>query len=146
MNYIKHLAGFFEKVALDNSLNPSHISLYMALFLFWNSHRFNNPISISRDEMMRISKVCSRSTYHKCLWHLHSRGYINYEPSHNPFKGSLIYLFDFSDNLKGFCIVFTEEYFISCFSHLSIDFVIKSFHHQLSSNILQIPSHSDFES
>ena len=68
-------------------------------------------------------------------------------------QNSLVYLtkeqvhaFDFSENLKGFCVVFTEEYFIGCFSHLSIDFVIKSFNHQLSSNILQIPSDSDFES
>lgn len=34
MNYIKHLTGFYEKVALDNTLNPTHISLYIALFQF----------------------------------------------------------------------------------------------------------------
>jgi hypothetical protein len=100
MNYIKHLTGFFEKVALDNTLNPSHVSLYMAVFQFWNTNRFKNPISISRDEVMRISKVSSKSTYHKCLRNLHSQGYINYEPSYNPFKGSHVYLFDFSNDLK----------------------------------------------
>ena len=31
---------------------------------------------------------------------LHSLGYINYEPSYNPFKGSHVYLFNFSDDLK----------------------------------------------
>ena len=56
-----------------------------------------------------------------------------------------VHAFDFSDNLKGFCIVFTEEYFISCFSHLSIDFVRTSFNTQFSLNILQIPDDSDFE-
>ncbi|WP_395066112.1 transcriptional regulator [Flavobacterium sp.] len=100
MNYIKHLTGFFEKVAIDKTLNPTHVSLYMSLFQFWNCNRFKNPISISRDEVMRISKISSKATYHKCLKNLHSLGYINYEPSYNPFKGSHVYLFNFSDDLK----------------------------------------------
>ena len=100
MNYIKHLTGFFEKVATDKTLNPTHVSLYMSLFQFWNCSRFKNPISISRDEVMRISKISSKATYHKCLKNLHSLGYINYEPSYNPFKGSHVYLFNFSDDLK----------------------------------------------
>ncbi|EKT4500639.1 transcriptional regulator [Flavobacterium psychrophilum] len=100
MNYIKHLTGFFEKVATDKTLNPTHVSLYMSLFQFWNCNRFKNPISISRDEVMRISKISSKATYHKCLKNLHSLGYINYEPSYNPFKGSHVYLFNFSDDLK----------------------------------------------
>lgn len=100
MNYIKHLTGFFEKVAIDKTLNPTHVSLYIALFQFWNCNRFKNPISISRDEIMRISKISSKATYHKCLKNLHSLGYINYQPSYNPFKGSHVILFNFSDDLK----------------------------------------------
>lgn len=100
MNYIKHLTGFFEKVALDRTLNPTHVSLYIALFQFWNCNRFKNPISINRDEVMRISKISSKATYHKCLKNLHNLGYINYEPSFNPFKGSHVILFNFSEDLK----------------------------------------------
>lgn len=100
MNYIKHLTGFFEKVALDRTLNPTHISLYIALFQFWNCNRFKNPISISRDEVMRISKISSKATYHKCLKNLHCLGYINYQPSYNPFRGSHVILFNFSEDLK----------------------------------------------
>jgi hypothetical protein len=100
MNYIKHLTGFFDKVAKDKVLNPTHVSMYVALFQFWNCNRFKNPISISRDEVMRISKISSKATYHKCLKNLHSLGYINYEPSYNPFKGSQVYLFNLSDELK----------------------------------------------
>ena len=100
MNYIKHLSGFFDKVANDKTLNPTHVSLYMSLFQFWNCNRFKNPISISRNEVMRISKISSKATYHKCLKNLHTLGYINYEPSHNPFKGSHVYLFNFSEELK----------------------------------------------
>jgi len=90
MNYIKHLTGFFDKVINDDTLNPTHISLYIALFQFWNSNRFRNPISISRDEVMRISKISSKATYHKCLKNLHALGYIKYEPSYNPYKGSMV--------------------------------------------------------
>ena len=100
MNYIKHLSGFFDKVANDKTLNPTHVSLYMSLFQFWNCNRFKNPISISRNEVMRISKISSKATYHKCLKNLHALGYINYEPSHNPFKGSHVYLINFSEELK----------------------------------------------
>ncbi len=70
------------------------------MFQFWNCNRFKNPISISRDEVMRISKISSKSTYHKCLKKLHHLGYICYEPSYNPFKGSHVFLFNFSDDLK----------------------------------------------
>jgi len=49
---------------------------------------------------MRISKISSKATYHKCLKNLHSLGYINYQPSYNPFKGSHVILFNFSDDLK----------------------------------------------
>ncbi len=90
MNYIKHLTGFFEKVSIDYDLNPTHISLYMAIFQLWNQNRFQNPISISRDELMRISKIASTATYHKCIKELAERDYIIYKPSYNPFRGSLL--------------------------------------------------------
>ena len=100
MNYIRHLSGFFEKVAKDKALNPTHVSLYVSLFQFWNRSRFANPISITREEIMRISKISSFTTYHRCLKALHDYGYIKYEPSFNPYKGSHVYLFDFSEELK----------------------------------------------
>lgn len=100
MNYIKHLTGFFDKVVSDNSLNPTHISLYISIFQFWNLNRFQNPISITRDEVMRISKICSKATYHKCMREMHDKGYLKYEPSYNPFRGSLVHLINFSDDLK----------------------------------------------
>jgi hypothetical protein len=100
MNYIKHLTGFFDRVVQDRQLNPTHISLYIGLFQHWNINRFQNPISITRDEIMRISKICSKATYHKCMKELNDKGYIKYEPSYNPFKGSMVILFNFSDDLK----------------------------------------------
>jgi alpha-acetolactate decarboxylase len=90
MNYIKHLTGFFEKVSTDFDLNPTHISLYMAIFQLWNQNRFQNPICISRDELMRVSKIASYATYHKCIKELDERNFVKYLPSYNPFKGSTL--------------------------------------------------------
>jgi hypothetical protein len=98
MNYIKHLSAFFNKIVQDTDLNPTHVSLYMALFQSWNINRFQNPISITRNEVMRISKIFSKATYHKCVNELHDKGYIKYEPSHNPFKGSLIWVIELEAN------------------------------------------------
>lgn len=100
MNYIKHLSAFFEKASDDIKLNPSHISLYMALFQFWNLNRFENPISINRSQTMKLCKIGSFHTYHKCLNDLHNLGYINYVPSHNPLKGSLVYLCTFDTSTE----------------------------------------------
>lgn len=95
MNYIRHLAGFFDRVAADKRINPTHISMYVSLFQFWNASRFKNPISISRNELMRVSKISAKATYHKCMKDLNDFGYLKYKPSFNPFKGSLVYLFNF---------------------------------------------------
>ena len=96
MNYIYHLTGFFWNVSRDYRLNPTHISLYMALFQQWNLHRFRNPISITREEVMATSRIHSRVTYHKCLRELHAWGYLHYMPSYNHYRGSLVYMLDFA--------------------------------------------------
>jgi hypothetical protein len=90
MNYIKHLSGFFEKVVREYDFNPTHISLYIAMFQAWNQNRFANPISISRDDLMRISKISSKATYHKCVKDLVDKGYIIYNPSFNPYRSSTV--------------------------------------------------------
>lgn len=90
MNYIKYLTGFFEKVSTDFDLNPTHLSLYMAIFQLWNQNRFQNPICISRDELMRVSKIASYATYHKCIKELDERNFVKYMPSYNPFRGSTL--------------------------------------------------------
>ncbi|RVT79675.1 hypothetical protein EOD40_00765 [Flavobacterium sufflavum] len=98
MNYIKHLTGFFNKSNQDNSISPTHISLYLALFQRWNLNRFKNPIIISREEMMTTAKIKSKATYHKCMKELHDRNYIIYKPSFNPYEGTEVILPDLSNS------------------------------------------------
>lgn len=97
VNYIVHLNNAFQKLNQDTRLSPFHVSLYYSLFQYWNISKFRNPISISRDDQMQASKIGSVNTYLKCLKELDSFGYIKYEPSHNPMKGSQVYLFIFDN-------------------------------------------------
>jgi hypothetical protein len=102
MNYIKHLTGFFIRIATEETIYPTHISLYLALFQSWNINRFKNPIAISRDEMMKASRIASKATYHKCIKELHNLGFIDYIPSYNPYTGSEVILHDLSDRKSVF--------------------------------------------
>jgi hypothetical protein len=109
MNYIKHLNTAFKKIAADDRLTASHVSLYVSLFQCWNLNRFKNPISINRTELMKISCIGSRSTYHRNLKQLAHWNYIDYRPSKNPLLGSKVYLLPFgqnttpSDNISSTC-------------------------------------------
>jgi hypothetical protein len=58
-------------------------------------NRFQNPISINRSEVMRVSKIGSNATYHRCIKQLDEWSYLEYIPSYNPMKGSKINMFIF---------------------------------------------------
>ena len=90
MNYIKHQTGLFERFAEDERITPFHISLYFALFRFWNRNRFRNPFPISREEVMHLAHIGSVNTYTKCIKQLHEWGYIEYFPSFHPDTGSKV--------------------------------------------------------
>lgn len=95
VNYIKHLNAVFLQFSKDGRLNPTHISLYIGLFQLWNNNYFKEEFYINREDVMAYSKIGSKSTYHRCIKELSHWKYILYTPSHNPFKGSRIKMFDF---------------------------------------------------
>ena len=99
-NYIKHFNGVFDQFSRDNRLNPTHISLYVAIFQIWNYNFFKEEFYINREEVMALSKIGSKSTYHRCIKELSHWKYIMYTPSHNPFKGSRIKMFDFGTSTE----------------------------------------------
>tara|TARA_R110002012_G_scaffold68681_2_gene178309 strand:- start:2091 stop:2639 length:549 start_codon:yes stop_codon:yes gene_type:complete len=100
VNYISHLNGAFGKFTKDSRLHSSHVSLYMTLFHFWNASYFREEFYINRAEVMQLSKIGSTSTYHRCIKQLHHWGYIHYQPSHNPLKGSKVKLFNFGTSTE----------------------------------------------
>ena len=98
MNYITHLNKAFAIFCEDERLSPFHVSLYFSLFQYWNLAKFRNPISISRDEVMRASKIGSVNTYIRCIKELDKWAYIKYVPSYNPQKGSQVHLYNFNNS------------------------------------------------
>lgn len=95
VNYIKHLENFFAKISLDDRLSTVHLGLYYSLFHQWNLAKFQNTISINRSELMLTSKIGSANTYTRCLRELNDWGYIDYKPSNNPCRGSLVNMYRF---------------------------------------------------
>lgn len=95
MNYIRHLSAVFENMDNHHQLTPYHISLYLALFRIWNQNYFNNPISVAREELMRMAKIGSITTYTRSLKDLHQFGFIKYEPSKNRHRASKFHMYTF---------------------------------------------------
>ena len=52
---------------------------------------------------MKLSKIGSANTYTRCLKQLDEWGYIQYLPSYNPLKGSLVNLYDFDNSTDKGC-------------------------------------------
>ena len=100
MNYIKHLTGFFEKIKSDPDINPSAISIYMAIFQIWNHNRFQSPIYATRDELMYASKISSTATYHKCIKLLEQKEYIIYTPSYSSYTRTSIIIVPLENYIK----------------------------------------------
>lgn len=90
VNYVLHHRTVYFKMSEDERLSPYHLSVYNALFMLWNECGFAKKLSINRNDVMRLSKIGNQNTYTKVLKQLHDYGYIIYEPSFNPLKGSLV--------------------------------------------------------
>ena len=90
MNYIKHLNGVSHNFYSDPRLHPAHISLYMALFFYWNLHHFPIEFYANRIELMKMAKIGSRSTYHRLIKELSNWEYITYLPTQNPTQKTIV--------------------------------------------------------
>jgi len=83
--------GLVKRMAKDKRLVATHVSLFTALFIQWQRSGFHSPFAVTRKELMAYSKIASIATYHKCVKELDKFGYIHYQPSFHPSKGSLVY-------------------------------------------------------
>jgi hypothetical protein len=92
MEKVKELASFYAAIRDDPRIGTTHISLYMALFHFYNLNMFQNPIKFTRASVMKVAKISGLATYHKCIKDLHQFGYILYTPSYNPSISSRVEL------------------------------------------------------
>ncbi len=95
MNFIHHLLDAFARMDKEPRLKAHDISLYISLFRIWNKNRFENPIIIYRSELMRMSKIGSKTTYHNSIKKLEECGFIKYIPSNDSLMGSKINMYIF---------------------------------------------------
>lgn len=86
------ISGYFERLATDQRLFSSHIALFAALFYFSDNENPCLPFQVSRPKLMRFSRIKSIATYHKNISELCRYGYIEYNPSWHPLKGTRVRL------------------------------------------------------
>jgi hypothetical protein len=86
------LMRFLNRMADDDRLNTSNISLCFALIICWNDQKNKLPFKISRRVLMSYGKIASISTYHISIKDLISFGLITYVPSYNSYEGTLVTL------------------------------------------------------
>ena len=82
---------WIRRMAADGRMLATHVSLLTALFVCWQRSDFDSPFAVNRRELMKLSKIASIATYHKCIRELDAYGYIRYQPSYHPKNGSQVY-------------------------------------------------------
>jgi hypothetical protein len=92
MAAIDQIINFYVSIKNDRRITTSHISIYMALFSYWNMNNGQNPVSINRNNIMKSAKINGLGTYHRCMKELKEFGYIEYHPSYHPRLGSYVCL------------------------------------------------------
>jgi hypothetical protein len=92
MDIRRQLIGFCDKILQDPHVTPTHIALYLAIFLEFLIQENSNELNIDRDILMNRAKISGRATYNKCMHELNDYGYIKYTPSFSSFLGSMVYL------------------------------------------------------
>mgnify|MGYP003663239515 CR=1 FL=1 len=81
-----------EKIVKVKGLQPSRISVYLAMLQLWKEQKRCNPFQISRRKIMKLSGIKSIVTYHTCISELKDRGMVEYQPSYHPKLGSEVRL------------------------------------------------------
>ena len=84
------LDRFLQRAAEDVRLLPTHMTLFLAIFYYSSADDSEKSFRISRSQLMRYSRIKSKSTYHKCLMELVKFGFITYKPSFDPLKASMV--------------------------------------------------------
>lgn len=92
MEVEERLMDFYEATSEDTRIGMAHITLYVALLRQWKLNQYENPVCISRKEVMRAARMSSLQTYYKSLHELEEYGYVRFVPSFNPTIKSQVYL------------------------------------------------------
>ena len=97
VNYFEHIKRFDTIIDYYPKMTASHVSLYYALFNLWNKSMFKPVIYISRQFVMKKSKIGSRTTYYKCMQDLEEWKFLKYHPALNGITQSRVQMAVFTD-------------------------------------------------
>lgn len=86
------LESYVNRILQERKIQPTRISVFMAILQIWKEQEHQNPFRITRKKVMKKSGVKSIVTYHKCITELQDRGMMDYQPSYHPKLGSKVFL------------------------------------------------------
>jgi hypothetical protein len=88
VNFIRHIDVFHEIIGTVDSINFTQIALYFSLFRIWNISFFVNPISPTRDELMKYAGLKSKESFYRVIREMEALDLIRYYPSKSKFEKS----------------------------------------------------------
>jgi hypothetical protein len=83
VNYIKHFTAAIRFFQHEKNTTPTHIALYVALFTVWNENRFKNPFYVTKERLLKISAIKSRTTFYSAIKKLQLLNLVAYAYTHN---------------------------------------------------------------
>jgi hypothetical protein len=88
VNFIKHIDVLHEVIGTVDAINYTHIAVYLSLFRFWNNSFFTNPISPTRDEIMKYAGLKSKESFYRVIREMENLDLIRYYPSRSKYEKS----------------------------------------------------------
>lgn len=84
METLQQLSDLIEPATSGERLKPTHISLHFALCHIWVVDQFQECYNVSRKQLIRLSRIRSKATYHKTIKELTNLGYIQFRLFYRP--------------------------------------------------------------
>jgi len=97
MDGMETLCRFLDGVSKDARMGPVHIALFTAIVKCGKEQKQECPIIIFGHSLRKIAKISGPATYHRVINDLVAYGFIHYEASFNPNKGSKITIVEFKN-------------------------------------------------
>jgi hypothetical protein len=90
--YLEKLIRFLKTAESDPRIGTAHIAVYTSLFELWCEQDGKDPVSFTKEAVMKAAKIQSRATYYGCMRVLNQCGYIKYFPSHCSVLENLVFM------------------------------------------------------
>lgn len=86
------LRNFLEGIKDDGRIRPVHSAVFLTLYNLWLENDGKNPVPIRKKEVMEKAKITSPMTWHRTIIELDEYGYVDYQPTYNRTRVSMVSL------------------------------------------------------